>query len=118
MRNPKVQGKFVSIVYNKKDLEWIKFISFQSARNKLKLELKSLSQKKSVNFNSYLKTFYKEFCVEFYIKIKTIESKIIYLLYIFCLEIGSSVFKSVQVSFNFFQFCTKTIIVLPWLTWR
>jgi hypothetical protein len=46
MRNPKVQGKFVSIVYDKKDLEWIKFISFQSASNRLKLELKSLSAKK------------------------------------------------------------------------
>ena len=101
MRNPKVQGKFVSIVYDKKDIEWIKFISFQSASNRLKLELKSLSAKKSVNFNSHLKTFYKEFCVEFYIKIKPIESKIIYLLYIYFLEIDSPVFKSVQVSFFF-----------------
>jgi hypothetical protein len=38
--------------------------------------------KKEVNFNSHLKTFYEEFRVEFYIKIKPIESKIIYLLYI------------------------------------
>ena len=60
------------------------FTSFQSASNKLKLELKSLiSEKSSYNFNSHLKTFYAEFRFELCIKIKPIETKIIYLLYIF-----------------------------------
>jgi hypothetical protein len=54
------------------------------ASNKLKLKLKSLSyRQKAVDFNSHLKTFYVEFRFEFYIKIKLMENKIIYLLYIF-----------------------------------
>ena len=40
-------------------------------------------RQKAVNFNSHLKTFYVEFRFEFYIKIKPIETKIVYLLCIF-----------------------------------
>jgi hypothetical protein len=41
-------------------------------------------RQKAVNFNSYFyKKFFIEFRFEFYIKIKPIESKIIYLLYMF-----------------------------------
>jgi hypothetical protein len=64
----------------------IKFISFQCTSNNLKLELTSLLawyRQKAVNSNSHLKTFYIEFRFQFYIQIKPIESKIIYLLYIF-----------------------------------
>ena len=60
------------------------FVSFQSASNKLKLELRSfIYRQKAVNFNSHLKTFYVEFRFEFYIKIKPVEAKILYVLYIF-----------------------------------
>jgi hypothetical protein len=64
-------------------------------------------RKKAVNSNSHLKTFYVEFRSEFYIKIKSIETKIIYLLYIIILEIDNSVFKSVQMFIIFLQVCTK-----------
>jgi hypothetical protein len=86
----------------------IKFFSFQSASNKLKIELRSLiSAKKAVNFNSNLKRFSIEFRFEFYIKIKPIESKIIYLLYIFykLIILYLKVFK-----FHLFlQVCTKSL---------
>ena len=50
----------------------------------MKLKLKNLiSRQKEVDFNSHLKTFYVEFRFEFYIKIKPMENKIIYILYIF-----------------------------------
>jgi hypothetical protein len=83
-----------------------KFISFQSASNK---------RQKAVNFNSHFKKFYIEFRFEFYIKIKPIESKIIYLLCIFYklivlyLKVGSSFIYF----FRFVQKVSKTIIVLP-----
>jgi hypothetical protein len=57
-------------------------LGFLSASNKLKLE-EDFTSKKAVYFDSHLKSFYEEFRVEFYIKIKPIESKIIYLLYAF-----------------------------------
>jgi hypothetical protein len=76
--------------------------------NKLKLELRVYKyRQKAVNFNSYFKMFDVEFRFEFYIKIKPIETKIIYVL---------SVFKSVQISSIFCRFVQKikkTIIVLP-----
>jgi hypothetical protein len=73
----------------------------------LKLELRSfIYRQKAVNFNSHLKTFYVEFRFEFYIKIKPIDTKILYLpLYI--LEIDSSVFKSVQISSIFSRLVQK-----------
>jgi hypothetical protein len=39
-------------------------------------------RQKAINFTEHLKTFYEAFCVEFYIKMKPIECKITYVLYI------------------------------------
>ena len=63
----------------------IKFIPFQSASNRLKLELKSLISAKSSSLalQFTFKKFYIKFRFEFYSKIKHIEIKIIYLLDIF-----------------------------------
>jgi hypothetical protein len=60
---------------------WIKYILLQDSNNKLKFDF--IGKKQLIQFTFKLTTFYEEFRDEFYIKIKPIESKIIYLLYIF-----------------------------------
>ena len=95
-------------------------MSFQSASNiiKLKLKLKSLISEKAVNFNSHLKTFYVGFRFQFYIKIKRIETKIIFQHEVFVitptLNAGSRCSRHVShgntiiVFFNFFvQTCKQ-----------
>ena len=49
----------------------------------LKSLISAKYRQKAVDFNSHLKRFYVEFRFEFYIKIKPIENKIIYLHCIF-----------------------------------